>query len=96
MTKVRNIHFFIFPVLMTLCAMSVYLYRPLWFDEALTLMNFVSGKSLNQIYNSYIIPNNQIIYSMSLALWTNITNSLAVNYDFASHLVPSFHSEDKS
>ena len=92
MNKLRNIHFFIFPVLMTLCAMSVYLYRPLWFDEALTLMNFVSGKSLNQIYNSYIIPNNQIIYSMSLALWTNITNSLAVNYDFASRILSAIFS----
>lgn len=87
MKKSRDIQFFIFPVLFALCVMSIPLYRPLWFDEALTLMNFVSGKSLSQIYHSYIIPNNQIIYSMSLALWTNITNSLAVNYDFASRLL---------
>lgn len=87
MNKLRNIHFFIFPVLMALCVMSIPLYRSLWFDEALTLMNFVSGKSLSEIYHNYIIPNNQIIYSMSLALWTNITNSLAVNYDFASRLL---------
>ena len=43
--------------------------RELWFDEALTLLNFVLPLELGQIYFSYIIPNNQIVYSMLLKVW---------------------------
>ncbi len=74
--------------LLLLCGtMSVYLYRPLWFDEALTIMNFAAGKSLHEIYGSYIIPNNQIIYTMLLSIWTEITLPLKMNFDFASRLL---------
>lgn len=67
--------------------MSVHLYRPLWFDESLTLMNFVVGKSLSDIYNNYLIPNNQIIYTMCLSLWTQMTNSFGMNFDFSSRML---------
>lgn len=50
------------------CIRSV-LQRELWFDEALTLLNFVLPLDLGKIYFSYTIPNNQIIYSMMLKLW---------------------------
>ena len=92
MNKSRDIQFFIFPVLMTLSVLLIVLYRPLWFDEALTLMNFVSGKSLSQIYHSYIIPNNQIVYTMCLSLWTQMTNCFSMNYDFASRLLSAVFS----
>ena len=45
------------------------LQRELWFDEALTLLNFVLPLDLGKIYFSYTIPNNQIVYSMMLKLW---------------------------
>jgi len=43
--------------------------RPLWFDEVLTLTNFVFGRSIGQIYHSYVIPNNHILYSFLLRGW---------------------------
>ncbi len=92
MDRQKNIQFFIFSILMVFCTMGVYLYRPLWFDEALTLMNFVHGKSLEQIYQSYIIPNNQIIYSICLRLWTRFTDLLSLNYDFGARLLSAVFS----
>ncbi len=93
MKKSQNsILLLIIPVILTCSALSIYLYRPLWFDESLTLMNFVVGKSLSQIYRSYIIPNNQIIYTMCLSLWTQLTNLTGMNFDFASRLLSGFFS----
>ena len=46
--------------------------RELWFDEALTLMNFVLPLDLSAIYFNYTIPNNQIVYSMLLKIWDNL------------------------
>ena len=48
------------------------LYRELWFDEALTLLNFVLPLELGDIYFSYHIPNNHIVYSMLLKIWDTI------------------------
>lgn len=93
MKKTSNsIIWLIIPVILTCSALSIYLYRPLWFDESLTLMNFVVGKSLSQIYHSYIIPNNQIIYTMCLSLWTQMTNAAGMNFDFASRLLSGIFS----
>ena len=46
-----------------------YLFRPFWFDEALTLMNFAWLPGPVKIYFSYVIPNNQIIYTIFLHYW---------------------------
>ena len=46
-----------------------YLLRPLWFDEALTVQNFALLDSLESIYFNYVIPNNQLLYTMMLHLW---------------------------
>ena len=54
-----------------LTALSV-IRRELWFDEALTLLNFVLPLDLGKIYFSYIIPNNQIVYSMLLKVWDQL------------------------
>ncbi|MDR0932123.1 MAG: hypothetical protein LBM70_03780 [Victivallales bacterium] len=43
-----------------------YLNRDLWFDEALTLLNFAQLDSPWEIYRSYVIPNNQILYTIIL------------------------------
>jgi len=57
-----------------LCALflhvSAYLNRDLWFDEALTYLNFARMGSVAEIYHSYVIPNNQIFYSIALHGWS--------------------------
>ena len=40
--------------------------RPLWFDEALTLLNFVMLPHPSDIYWNYAIPNNHIFFSYLL------------------------------
>ena len=65
MKKYLYILLFIFAV----AAMRSVLLRELWFDEALTLLNFVLPLDWEKIYFSYTIPNNQIVYSMLLKIW---------------------------
>ena len=48
------------------------LHRPLWFDEALTVLNFALLDTPEKIYHSYIIPNNQIIHSIFLHWWIKV------------------------
>ena len=50
------------------------LIRPLWFDEALTVLNFALLETPAKIYNSYIIPNNQIIHTILLHWWIKLSN----------------------
>ena len=38
--------------------------RPLWFDEALTVLQFAVLPSAGAIYHNYVIPNNQIIHTI--------------------------------
>ena len=57
------------PFIFTIAAMRSVLLRELWFDEALTLLNFVLPLDLGRIYFSYTIPNNQIVYSILLKIW---------------------------
>ncbi|WP_294505640.1 hypothetical protein [uncultured Victivallis sp.] len=46
-----------------------YLSRDLWFDEALTFLDFAQRGSPLAIYRSYVIPNNQILYTIALHYW---------------------------
>lgn len=46
-----------------------FLFRPLWFDEALTVLNFALAPNPAAIYLNYSIPNNQICYTFLLRLW---------------------------
>ncbi len=64
-------YFKILPVLIGLIAALSVFTRELWFDEALTLLNFVLPLNLGDIYYAYTIPNNQIVYSMMLKAWDN-------------------------
>ncbi len=43
--------------------------RELWFDEALTVTNFMLPYSVAEIYFHYLIPNNQIVYTILLKCW---------------------------
>ncbi len=48
------------------------LFRPLWFDEALTILEFVSLPNCADIYFNYAIPNNHIIFNMILQIFLGI------------------------
>jgi len=48
------------------------LFRELWFDEALTIGEFMYLPSISAIYQNYIIPNNHIIYTICLRLWNGL------------------------
>ena len=53
-------------------AAGTYLVRPLWFDEALTVQNFALLESVKSIYFNYVIPNNQLLYTMLLHYWIKL------------------------
>lgn len=46
--------------------------RPLWFDEALTVLNFALLETPAKIYHSYFIPNNQILHTIFLHWWIKL------------------------
>lgn len=69
----RRIQNLIFPALVIgalFLFSSGYLNRDLWFDEALTYLHFARLDSPLEIYRSYFIPNNQILYTVALHYWS--------------------------
>ncbi len=46
-----------------------YLFRDLWFDEALTVLNFAVQERLIDVYLNYPIPNNQILFTLLVRFW---------------------------
>lgn len=63
-----------------------FLFRPVWFDEAITIMDFVMPLDPLRIYFSYNIPNNHIIYSEFLKLWMYGIESIGMISVFAFRL----------
>jgi len=57
------------PVVAAVSSVFLLLRRELWFDEAITVTLYMLPLRLHQIYLSYVIPNNQIVYTMMLKLW---------------------------
>ena len=57
--------FCIFCTGILLIFLPFYLTRELWFDEVLTLQ-FAALPSIQEIYRSYFIPNNQIVHTWSI------------------------------
>ena len=57
------------PVLIGAAAASFVLGRELWFDEAMTITSFMLPLSPAEIYTTYAIPNNQIVYTVLLKCW---------------------------
>ncbi|MDD5699022.1 MAG: hypothetical protein PHH77_10445 [Victivallaceae bacterium] len=49
------------------------LFRELWFDEALTVGQFMELPTVGAVYRNYTIPNNHIIYTVGLKLWNYFT-----------------------
>ncbi len=56
------------------------LFRVVWFDESLTVFTMVQARNLSEIYQNYIIPNNQIVYTCLLRLWSD-WNLMGLSYD---------------
>lgn len=59
------------PLLLSVAAVVVlvpHLARPLWFDEALTILNFVMSPRVADVYWNYAIPNNHIFFTLLLRL----------------------------
>jgi len=61
-----------FPVAALLPAVPAYLARQLWFDEALTVLNFACLDSPLDIYRAYVIPNNHLLYTIFLHYWLKL------------------------
>jgi hypothetical protein len=51
-------------------------FRPLWFDEALTVMEFVMIPNVADIYWRYSIPNNHIVYNIFLRFWIELCGAM--------------------
>ena len=47
-----------------LAVLLPYAGRALWFDEALTVLQFAVLPSAGAVYHAYVIPNNQIIHTI--------------------------------
>lgn len=58
-----------FALLLCLISAFAHLFRAFWFDEVLTLDNFVLYPKLSRIYFLYEIPNNHIVFSMLEKIW---------------------------
>jgi len=51
------------------------LFRELWFDEALTIGEFMYQPTIGAIYRNYVIPNNHIVYTIFLRFWNEFYTS---------------------
>jgi hypothetical protein len=75
------------------CAMLYFcsnaLFRDAWFDESLTILNFTLQPGPWKIYNSYVIPNNHIFYTIVLKYWVELY-SLVGNVATYAYRMPSF------
>ncbi len=63
------------------------LFRDLWFDEALTFLNFAMLPDAGTIYRNYTIPNNQILFTILLKYWSMWAPSF-LRLDFFLRLLP--------
>jgi len=57
------------------------LFRELWFDEALTIGEFMQLPTITAIYRNYVIPNNHIVYTIFLKFWNELYPS-GLSLDF--------------
>ncbi len=71
LNKHRRIH--LISIFVVLCGFILgvrdALFRELWFDEALTVGEFMYLSTIAAIYRNYVIPNNHIVYTIFLKFW---------------------------
>ena len=65
------------------------LFRQLWFDEALTLLEFTSRDTWWSIYLSYAIPNNHIVFNLLLRFFIDLQSFFLPIADFSFRLFPA-------
>ncbi|MDD2478261.1 MAG: hypothetical protein PHS31_00050 [Victivallaceae bacterium] len=71
--NIRRINFFLFAAVAVIAVQTILnqaLFRDLWFDEALTFLNFAMLPDIAAIYKNYVIPNNQILFTVFLKYWS--------------------------
>ena len=97
MSEIKNkrakilLSLYLAPVCAALYFCSNALFRDAWFDESLTVLNFMLKPSAWAIYNSYVIPNNQILYTIVLKYWVTINSMLGPTATYVFRM-PSFFS----
>jgi hypothetical protein len=71
------------PYILFLLLFSLVLYysdfatiRPFWYDESLTITEFVSLPTYLDVYRYYQIANNHIVYSLILKFWIQLWESI--------------------
>lgn len=91
MLKVTRMTNYILPVVSVLMVLHYIinraLFRDLWFDEALTFLNFAMLPDVGTIYRNYTIPNNQILFTILLKYWSMWAPSF-LRLDFFLRLLP--------
>ncbi len=77
-------------LLIVLCSIGYNgLFRQLWFDEALTIIEFVNLKNISDIYWHYTIPNNHILFTIVERIWSELCIKMSGGMpDFYYRLVP--------
>ena len=80
---------FLVPVFTMLFFSSAAIFRDAWFDESITVLNFMLLPTPLKIYTSYVIPNNQILFTIILKYWLELYACLSAPATFAFRL-PSF------
>ncbi|MDD2403925.1 MAG: hypothetical protein GX280_06110 [Lentisphaerae bacterium] len=88
--NIRRINFFLITAVSIIVArqiLSKALFRDLWFDEALTFLNFALLPDVAAIYKNYVIPNNQILFTVLLKYWNQYSPGLLMP-DFHMRLLP--------
>ena len=71
-----------FTLLLCLLSAFAHLFRAFWFDEVITLDNFVFHPPLSRIYFLYEIPNNHIVFSMLEKIWIGFLALFSENTPF--------------
>lgn len=67
------------PVAMAVQVLAPRLADPLWYDEALTVLDFLNLPTYGAIWHCYPVPNNHIAYTMALRLWCDTVGWLIPN-----------------
>ena len=85
---IKKYAFFIIAAVFFICALG-FILRPVWFDEALTFGLLMKRNTPSEIYFSYEIPNNHIVYSVILSLWIKTVRFFSEDYPLWLLRIPS-------
>ncbi len=69
-----------------LSTVQLYFFRPVWFDETITVLEFVRLGSAWKIYLTYNIPNNHILYTIVLKYFLDLNELFFPLYPYTSRI----------